>query len=91
MRQACGPIHLARATPNCRGHGPGPPRGRAHRRGNHRSVITPTYRPAVQFSPAPARYVQATIEELGTALADVTFVVVDLETTGGSPKDSAIT
>ncbi|HET6393456.1 MAG TPA: DEDD exonuclease domain-containing protein, partial [Blastococcus sp.] len=45
----------------------------------------------MQFSPAPARYVQATIEELGTALADVTFVVVDLETTGGSPKDSAIT
>jgi DNA polymerase-3 subunit epsilon len=31
------------------------------------------------------------IEELGTPLSDVTFVVVDLETTGGSPKDSAIT
>jgi DNA polymerase-3 subunit epsilon len=31
------------------------------------------------------------IEELGTALAEVTFVVVDLETTGGSPADSAIT
>ncbi|MCW2684263.1 MAG: polymerase epsilon subunit [Blastococcus sp.] len=31
------------------------------------------------------------IDELGTPLADVTFVVVDLETTGGSPKDSAIT
>jgi DNA polymerase III subunit epsilon len=39
----------------------------------------------------PARYEQVSIEELGTALADVTFVVVDLETTGGSPKDSAIT
>ncbi|MGY5882246.1 DEDD exonuclease domain-containing protein [Modestobacter lacusdianchii] len=37
------------------------------------------------------RFEQATIEELGTPLADVTFVVVDLETTGGSPKDSAIT
>ncbi|HEY0126733.1 MAG TPA: exonuclease domain-containing protein, partial [Blastococcus sp.] len=37
------------------------------------------------------RYEQVTIEELGTPLADVTFVVVDLETTGGSPKDSAIT
>jgi DNA polymerase-3 subunit epsilon len=34
---------------------------------------------------------QVSIEELGTRLADVTFVVVDLETTGGSPKDSAIT
>ena len=31
------------------------------------------------------------IDELGTPLAGVTFVVVDLETTGGSPKDSAIT
>jgi DNA polymerase-3 subunit epsilon len=37
------------------------------------------------------RYEQVTIDELGTALAEVTFVVVDLETTGGSPKDSAIT
>ncbi|MGY1679391.1 DEDD exonuclease domain-containing protein [Geodermatophilus sp. SYSU D01176] len=37
------------------------------------------------------RYEQATIDELGTPLAEVTFVVVDLETTGGSPKDSAIT
>ena len=37
------------------------------------------------------RYEQATIDELGTPLAGVTFVVVDLETTGGSPKDSAIT
>jgi DNA polymerase-3 subunit epsilon len=40
---------------------------------------------------APPRYEQVTIEELGTPLAQVTFVVVDLETTGGSPKDSAIT
>ncbi|MBW8765341.1 MAG: DEDD exonuclease domain-containing protein [Geodermatophilales bacterium] len=37
------------------------------------------------------RYEQVSIEELGTPLAGVTFVVVDLETTGGSPKDSAIT
>ena len=35
--------------------------------------------------------VQGTFDDLGTALADVTFVVVDLETTGGSPADSAIT
>ena len=48
--------------------------------------------PSSPAPPVPAtRYVQATIEELGTPLADVTFVVVDLETTGGSPKDSAIT
>jgi DNA polymerase-3 subunit epsilon len=45
----------------------------------------------VPSSPALPRYEQVSIEELGTALADVTFVVVDLETTGGSPKDSAIT
>jgi DNA polymerase-3 subunit epsilon len=35
--------------------------------------------------------VQGTFDDLGTPLADVTFVVVDLETTGGSPQDSAIT
>ncbi|WP_051108928.1 DEDD exonuclease domain-containing protein [Actinomadura flavalba] len=35
--------------------------------------------------------VQGTLEEIGTPLAEVTFVVVDLETTGGSPADSAIT
>ncbi|GAA1895438.1 DEDD exonuclease domain-containing protein [Lapillicoccus jejuensis] len=35
--------------------------------------------------------VQGTLDELGTSLADVTFVVVDLETTGGSASASAIT
>jgi DNA polymerase-3 subunit epsilon len=35
--------------------------------------------------------VQTTIDELGTPLHDITFVVVDLETTGGSPANSAIT
>ena len=35
--------------------------------------------------------VQSTIDELGTPLRDVTFVVVDLETTGGSPDDCGIT
>jgi DNA polymerase-3 subunit epsilon len=37
------------------------------------------------------QFVQGTIDDLGTPLAEVTFVVVDLETTGGSPRDSAIT
>ncbi|MDP5184563.1 DEDD exonuclease domain-containing protein [Blastococcus sp. BMG 814] len=41
--------------------------------------------------PAPPRYEQVSIADVGTPLAQVTFVVVDLETTGGSPKDSAIT
>jgi DNA polymerase-3 subunit epsilon len=35
--------------------------------------------------------VQRTFDELGVPLRDVTFVVVDLETTGGSPAGSAIT
>jgi len=35
--------------------------------------------------------VQATFDELGTPLRDVTFVVVDLETTGGSPHTCGIT
>jgi DNA polymerase-3 subunit epsilon len=34
---------------------------------------------------------QRSFEELGTPLSDVTFCVVDLETTGGSHVDSAIT
>lgn len=35
--------------------------------------------------------VQETFDDLGVPLADVTFVVVDLETTGGSPTDCGIT
>jgi DNA polymerase-3 subunit epsilon len=34
---------------------------------------------------------QGTFDELGVPLSEVTFVVVDLETTGGSPASSAIT
>ena len=34
---------------------------------------------------------QGTLDELGTPLAEVTFVVVDLETTGGSPSGAHIT
>ncbi|SNS07701.1 DNA polymerase-3 subunit epsilon [Geodermatophilus saharensis] len=51
-------------------------------------------RPLPRSGPAPHEPlppVQTTIDELGTPLAGVTFVVVDLETTGGSPKDCAIT
>ena len=35
--------------------------------------------------------VQPTLDDVGLPLSDVTFVVVDLETTGGRPADSAIT
>lgn len=34
---------------------------------------------------------QATFDELGEQLRELTFVVVDLETTGGSPRSAAIT
>jgi DNA polymerase-3 subunit epsilon len=39
----------------------------------------------------PVTGIQSTFDELGTPLSEVTFVVVDLETTGGSPASSAIT
>jgi DNA polymerase III subunit epsilon len=35
--------------------------------------------------------VQPSLDEIGTPLSDVTFVVVDLETTGGTPADCQIT
>jgi len=38
-----------------------------------------------------AQPIQCTFDELGTPLREITFVVVDLETTGGSPAGSAIT
>ncbi len=90
-RQVRAPLPLSRATVAT-----GPLPSRAVREGggsarHHKSVIPSTYRPAVPFSPARAHYEQVAIDEVGTALADVTFVVVDLETTGGSPKDNAIT
>jgi DNA polymerase-3 subunit epsilon len=44
--------------------------------------------PAGATAPVPR---QGTFDELGTPLAEVTFVVVDLETTGGSPNTCAIT
>ena len=43
------------------------------------------------FSTAVDRYHQVSIEELGTRLADVTFVVVDLETTGTRSPTAAAT
>ena len=40
---------------------------------------------------APSVALQRSLEDLGTPLSEVTFCVVDLETTGGSPETSAIT
>jgi DNA polymerase-3 subunit epsilon len=42
-------------------------------------------------APAQAGPVQQTFDDLGRPLSDVTFVVVDLETTGGSAATSSIT
>jgi DNA polymerase-3 subunit epsilon len=44
----------------------------------------------MSMSPPPLDGRQGTFDELGTPLSEVTFVVVDLETTGGSPASSAI-
>ncbi|WP_081449776.1 DEDD exonuclease domain-containing protein [Cellulomonas flavigena] len=49
-------------------------------------------RPSHPEVPAPgATGVQVALDELGTPLSDVTFVVVDLETTGGRAAEDAIT
>jgi DNA polymerase-3 subunit epsilon len=40
---------------------------------------------------APPPFVQRSFDEMGTPLCDVTFVVLDLETTGASPATDAIT
>ena len=59
-----------------------PVRGQAGR--GPGGVGAPAYGAAMQT-------IQGTLDELGTPLHDVTFVVVDLETTGGSAADCAIT
>ncbi len=51
---------------------------------------TPPLVPAVRHG-APEAPAQASFDDLGTPLSEVTFVVVDLETTGGSPVEAGIT
>jgi DNA polymerase III subunit epsilon len=46
---------------------------------------------AAADAPAPRAPHQPSLDDLGAALVDVTFVVVDLETTGGSHANDAIT
>jgi DNA polymerase III subunit epsilon len=54
------------------------------------SVAFPPDRPTGPTGgPSPAR--QMLIDDLGTPLPEVCFVILDLETTGGSPEDSQIT
>ena len=47
--------------------------------------------PTVSGMGTPVVAVQGTLDELGTPLIATTFVIVDLETTGGSPEANAIT
>lgn len=47
--------------------------------------------PVATPSPESVQPTQRTLDDLGTALHEVTFVVIDLETTGGSVKDCCIT
>jgi DNA polymerase-3 subunit epsilon len=44
-----------------------------------------------ESAPGSASAAQLTFDELGTPLRDVTFVVFDLETTGGSSEEDAVT
>ncbi len=53
------------------------------------TLAIPGFAPAPPAMPAPPR--QQSLDDLGTPLSEVTFVVVDLETTGGSPRTDAIT
>ena len=43
------------------------------------------------FDNVPGMPLQRSFEDLGTPLSEVTFCVLDLETTGGSPQDASIT
>ncbi|HEY5173812.1 MAG TPA: DEDD exonuclease domain-containing protein [Acidimicrobiia bacterium] len=53
------------------------------------TAVLPGFEPASPAPPGAAR--QQSLADLGTPLAETTFVVVDLETTGGSAQSDAIT
>ncbi len=55
----------------------------------HSPAPLPGFAAAAHADPVPLR--QASLDDLGTPLAEVTFVVVDLETTGAAPGSDAIT
>src|SRR5882757_2613400 len=64
-----------------------------HRNGSGR---VPVLLPRTAVKPAPPRYIQETFDALlgdplAMSLQQTTFVVVDLETTGGTPDDCGIT
>lgn len=45
----------------------------------------------VPMTPGPGGHAQLSLDDLGTPLREVTFCVIDLETTGGSPTSCGIT
>lgn len=53
------------------------------------AATLPGFAPTEPALPGPAR--QGSLDDLGTPLAEVTFCVLDLETTGGSPGNDRIT
>lgn len=59
------------------------------------AATSPTHPPLPGFAtaapPEPGPLRQACLDDLGTPLSEVTFVVVDLETTGAAPGADAIT
>ncbi|MGJ7441420.1 DEDD exonuclease domain-containing protein [Aquipuribacter sp. MA13-6] len=54
-------------------------------------LTRPVGAPAVPLGPGVPMQVQGSFEDLGRPLHETTFCVVDLETTGGSPADDAVT
>jgi DNA polymerase-3 subunit epsilon len=53
------------------------------------AAVLPGFEPAPAAPPPAPR--QRSLDDLGTPLHEVTFVVIDLETTGASPREDAIT
>ena len=57
----------------------------------HHIVRTTLYRDGMSSSSLLRSGIEMTLDDLGTPLNQTTFVVVDLETTGGAPGDAGIT
>ncbi len=56
------------------------------------ATVAPAPLPGFESAPSvPAAARQASLDDLGRPLSEVTFVVLDLETTGGSPAECEIT
>ena len=56
-----------------------------------RAVVSASSTATLAKRRSPGRLGQTSLDDLGVPLSGVTFVVIDLETTGGSPRNCAIT